>query len=168
VPAREAIKYERKIFELDHVYKNDFKTPNPHKPTDFNGPPRKALDDAWEDLTQCNSSFFFLPQYPTKLTKNTTDTNLRFTREELGEHANEKSLVALPDGGYFGTLTVYHSLHCVRELHHYVWKEHYFPNLGETETLRLRAHAEHCIDTLRQNIQCKADVTVQAFHWGEK
>ena len=66
----------------------------------------------------------------------------------MGERGNDAGLVELPDGGYFATLTVYHSLHCVRRLHHFMYKDHYYPNITGPDFNRLKAHAGMFIELL--------------------
>lgn len=43
-----------------------------------------------------------------------SDTNVRVTEHEMSRIPGRKEqAIPLPDGGYFGTLNVYHNLHCV-------------------------------------------------------
>ena len=69
------------------------------------------------------------------------DQNIRLQKEQLGPLANDESLVRLSDGsGYFATLAVYHGLHCVKRLHHYIHQDSYYPSLSDSDTQRLLYH----------------------------
>lgn len=47
------------------------------------------------------------------MAKHLSDQNIRLSKEELGEYGRKQDLVEFADGsGYYGTLSVYHSLHC--------------------------------------------------------
>ncbi|KAI6322301.1 hypothetical protein MCOR29_004806 [Pyricularia oryzae] len=82
-------------------------------------------------------------------------------------------------GGYVGVTEVFHHLHCLNVLRQHVWRDAYAPAgaHGEAEederpplpaTLRreARAHADHCVDTLRQALMCTADVTPYLIYAG--
>lgn len=116
------------------------------------------------------------------------DQNLRVSDEEIGQFAEDDTIVQLTDGtGYFVTIAFYHGLHCVRRLHHYIYKDHYYGNLTERESFMLQRHAgmltlpgltlnffflrrlikiiEHCLDWLRQYLQCNVDPTIIPIRW---
>ncbi|KAL9077675.1 MAG: hypothetical protein Q9161_000047 [Pseudevernia consocians] len=78
----------------------------------------------------------------------------------------KEQAIALPDGGYFGTLTVFHELHCLKRLHRYMYPSYYFPNLSDQEKEDNRYHNEHCIDMLRQSVMCHGDTTPLTMRWG--
>ncbi|KAI1670678.1 DUF3328 domain containing protein [Pyrenophora tritici-repentis] len=119
---------------------------NPDKPTDFGGDPRPALSVAWRNLTK--------------------NQNLRLTEEDLGQTFVDDSVVKLTDGsGVFATLTVFHGLHCIERLHHYLYFDHYYSTFTEEEKVLLKYHTEHCLDWLRQYVQCNADTTPLMMHW---
>lgn len=65
-------------------------------------------------------------------------------------------------GGYFATLDVYHTLHCVNRARKSLYPDYYTsPNLPEID----RNHTEHCIDLLRQVIMCYGDVALHTYQW---
>lgn len=115
-----------------------------------------------------------------------TDENFRAQEHELGQFAGQKSLVKLSDGsGYYVTVSVFHALHCVQRLHHYVYRDHYHPNLSEKDDFALKQHTgisslltlevctlntiiDHCLDWLRQYVQCNADTTLIPIRWAEQ
>lgn len=70
-----------------------------------------------------------------------TDQHFRVKKEELGQFADQKSLVELTDGsGFYVTVAVSHALHCVQRLHHYVYRDHYHPNLSGEDEFTLKIH----------------------------
>ncbi|KAG1718418.1 uncharacterized protein EDB91DRAFT_1297460, partial [Suillus paluster] len=62
-----------------------------------------------------------------------------------------------------------HQLHCLNLLRKATWFEYYgpiepsFQNPPEI----LRMHLDHCIEMMRQNIMCNADVTMITWDWVE-
>jgi hypothetical protein len=83
----------------------------------------------------------------TKMNKNWTDAllykdqNVRLKKEELGEFKNTPGLVEFGDGsGYYATLSVYHSLHCIKRLHHLMYFNHYYPGKTEQEAMLIKHH----------------------------
>ena len=69
------------------------------------------------------------------------DQNIRLSKSELGERGEEECIIELPDGGYYAAMTVYHALHCVKRLHHFIYLDHYHPNLTDSEHVLLMQHA---------------------------
>ncbi|KAF2205680.1 hypothetical protein GQ43DRAFT_406962 [Delitschia confertaspora ATCC 74209] len=107
---------------------------NPYK-----GPPSPELDAAWNDLL--------------------APTAIRVSEETM-KRINRTSIRIKDGSGYFVTLDVYHQLHCLKYLRHYVHPEYYTinePNIAE--------HVDHCLDTLRQYIMCNADVALNTYTW---
>ncbi|KAI1160691.1 hypothetical protein F5B18DRAFT_631371 [Nemania serpens] len=74
--------------------------------------------------------------------------------------------IELPDGGYFATLAVFHDLHCLRRIHHVLYRDHYFPNMTAEERFLDSRHAAHCLDSMRQSVQCAGDVSLLTMRWG--
>ncbi|RDA95408.1 hypothetical protein CP533_3436 [Ophiocordyceps camponoti-saundersi (nom. inval.)] len=137
--------YPRRPFDVKAIYLNNG-TLNPHKANSFNGPPRESLENAWDKLMK--------------------HQNVRVPESELGQYAGDDSIVKLTDGsGYYTTVAVFHGLHCVQRLHHAIYADHYYPGLSEDETFLLKRHTEHCIDWLRQYVQCNADTTLIPIQW---
>ncbi|KAF2104613.1 hypothetical protein NA57DRAFT_70820 [Rhizodiscina lignyota] len=63
-----------------------------------------------------------------------------------------------PEGGHYRmSLDIYHSLHCVNMVRKGIDKEYYHPD-GKIPYF-YRIHIDHCIDYLRQAIQCQGDLT---------
>ncbi|PYH94052.1 hypothetical protein BO71DRAFT_477182 [Aspergillus ellipticus CBS 707.79] len=140
-----SMQYEKHHFELLAIYRHNGDL-NPHKTNNFSGPPRPELEEAWD-----------------KLLKN---ADIRVSQEELGEFAGDDSIIKLSDdSGYYVTVSAFHGLHCVQRLHMYMFAEHYYTGLSEYELFMLRRHTEHCLDWLRQHVQCHADPTFIPIHW---
>ena len=67
--------------------------------------------------------------------------NITLPKDSLGPFANDEGLVELSDGsGYFSTLAVFHGLHCLKRLHHYVHRDSYYPGLDDLGKDRLLFH----------------------------
>lgn len=82
-----------------------------------------------------------------------TDQNIRLLKHELGQFSGDDSLVELSDGsGYFATLTVFHGLHCVERLHHWLYKDLYYNNLTTEEERRLKQHTGEYTQNLPMSI----------------
>jgi len=118
--ARDVIHYEGKKFQLSSVYAPDG-SPSPHKPNNFLGPPRAELEEEWEGLIG--------------------DINIRLPKSDMDQFSHNANLVNLADGsGYWNTMAVYHGLHCIKRLHHYIHKEYYYEGLNGSEAFRLLEH----------------------------
>lgn len=71
----------------------------------------------------------------------TPDQAIRVHEEELGQFAGEKNLIRLSDGsGYYVTMAVFHGLHCVRRLHHFIHRDVYYEGISEGDSARLKSH----------------------------
>ncbi|KAE8336292.1 hypothetical protein BDV24DRAFT_168432 [Aspergillus arachidicola] len=116
----------------------------------YAGPPRPELEEAWSHLLQYS--------------------NVRLTLDEMKQidPGRKDDAIELPDGGYFATLQVWHELHCVKHLHRFVYAEVYFSDLSQAQRADRQIHLEHCLDTLRQGIMCRADISPITMRWGHK
>jgi len=144
-PLYDAIEYERRSFEAVSIrlYNGSM---NANKPTDFAGDPRPALEAAWKQLTK--------------------NQNIRLTDEDLAQADEDDSVVQLTDGsGSYGTLTVFHGLHCIERIHRYIHFDHYYASFSDEEKVLLEWHLEHCLDWLRQYLTCNPDTTPIMMHW---
>ncbi|RDW81524.1 oxidase ustYa family protein [Aspergillus mulundensis] len=145
-PVRNILRYEGKKLDLLPVYLPNG-TLNPDKPGHFNGKPTPELAESWKSIMQ--------------------HQNIRLQRHELGPFADDESVIELADGsGYFATLAVFHGLHCLKRFHHYIHRNSYYPNTTAEDEASLLYHTEHCVDWLRQYVQCNADTTLIPFYWG--
>ncbi|KAI1117594.1 hypothetical protein F5Y14DRAFT_354980 [Nemania sp. NC0429] len=144
-PIKDKITYEEHRFELLAIYNLDGSI-NEDKPSHFLGTPRPELEAAWDHLMN--------------------HSEVRVSNDELGGFKDDDSIVKLTDGsGYYVTISAFHGLHCLRRVHKYLWSEHYYPDLSEHDSFFLKRHTEHCLDWIRQYIQCHADPTLIPIHW---
>lgn len=89
-------------------------------------------------------------------------------KHELGEFANMPGIVELSDGngGYYATLSAYHSLHCIKRLHHLLHFDDYYPNMTGIKAQLIRHHGEHCLNILEQTVKCNPDLSALPMQWG--
>jgi Mycotoxin biosynthesis protein UstYa len=68
--------------------------------------------------------------------------------------------------GYRVGMEVFHQLHCINLLRRVTYKEYYAPLGGEFGKGQeaLQKHTDHCLEILRLNIQCNADVGLFTFY----
>jgi len=124
-----------------YVHKWLGKDPEMHK---YVGNPRKELDEAWHELLE--------------------GTLIRYSEEELKLAGNVTS-VKHKDGGYLGGLGVSHSLHCLKRIKQYLYKDYYFPDHDKVDWAEIWMHVDHCLESLRQEVLCNADTSVYALEW---
>ncbi|KAE8376691.1 hypothetical protein BDV26DRAFT_282492 [Aspergillus bertholletiae] len=139
-PLQSIIQYKKAILPA-----NDFNTY--HK--EF-GPSSLELESAFEDILQYS--------------------NIRLSRAELGEdYQDNLGLVEFSDGsGIYGAVAAFHSLHCLKRLHYFLYPEHYHANRTAQEVKELTLHAEHCLSYLLHSTKCNADLTVFPMQWGNE
>ncbi|CRG89183.1 hypothetical protein PISL3812_06219 [Talaromyces islandicus] len=122
----------------------------------FAGKPRPELDQAWHELFEKN--------------------NIRVTKADL-EFYNITSLPiisgSLPSQDidsqnhdeWVGQLGVFHELHCLKRIRHWVYRDYYLENASQRVLIEESAHVDHCIELLREAIMCHADPTLSGFRW---
>ncbi|KAH7412777.1 hypothetical protein BKA64DRAFT_637469 [Cadophora sp. MPI-SDFR-AT-0126] len=140
-PAQDAISPEAKILSVKINQTSSI----------FNAEPSPEVDDAWASLFQY--------------------ANIRITKQEVQQLG--RSSVALSDGSgdYFGTLDVYHQLHCLflmsnfkKYIRQYVHQDYY--TVKDTNVpVKDHVTPDHCIEMLRQVIMCKADTALMTYEW---
>ncbi|KAL9040363.1 MAG: hypothetical protein Q9214_004513 [Letrouitia sp. 1 TL-2023] len=134
-PLNDALVREKKLVNTT------FRTDNP-----FKGPPSKQLDHAWHTLF--------------------VNSNVRVTADDLKKI--DRTSVPIGDGnGYYAIPTqtkilkdVYHQLHCLKFLRQMLYNDYY-----QIEKPTNPIHIDHCVDNLRQNLMCQADVSLLTFDW---
>ncbi|KJZ80043.1 hypothetical protein HIM_00757 [Hirsutella minnesotensis 3608] len=108
--------------------------------TPFHNGPSLETDAAWHELLQYN--------------------NIVVTDKDL-KQLNRTSVALRHMPGYLAGLDVFHELHCLN----YV-RENVFAGYYALEAKRYRdEHLFHCIDHLREIIQCHGSVAVHTFEW---
>ncbi|KAG2068291.1 hypothetical protein BDR04DRAFT_1232905 [Suillus decipiens] len=124
-------------------------------PSIYRGPPSPEVDAAWNRIS--------IDVRPTQM-----------TREEMlkAGATNLPSKVRLPDkigGGYMVSIEATHQMHCVNLLRKASWAEYYGPidPSFQSSPEIVRMHFDHCVEMIRQNIMCHADVTMITWNWVE-
>ncbi|KAI9814386.1 MAG: hypothetical protein M1827_003242 [Pycnora praestabilis] len=105
----------------------------------YKGSPRPELDSAWKELLR--------------------PANIRVSSDMVAE-ANKTSIPLADGSGYYAILDVYHQLHCLKYIRHYIYDDYYKDTEPWTAT-----HVDHCIDSIRQNLMCNADFSLMTFRW---
>ncbi|CEJ55178.1 hypothetical protein PMG11_01449 [Penicillium brasilianum] len=116
---------------------------DPRQPQ-YVGPPAPEIDAAWDELMLALDLDLPLKE----------SEDVRWTMK--GEE-NDK---------YRVSLDMYHSLHCLNAIRRALDSDYYEPGVEHPYFFRL--HIDHCIDYLRQGIQCSADLTPLGYEWNEE
>ncbi|CZS90856.1 uncharacterized protein RAG0_01745 [Rhynchosporium agropyri] len=120
---------------------------NPSEPT-YVGPPSQEIDTAWEVLLK--NRYFSVTEEEAELT-----------------FGKSHGLYNHPNGvGYLLGLDVFHALHCVEQLRRALDRDHYF-NKETKLAYPDRDHRDHCLDHIRQQLMCHADLTPIPVIWYE-
>ncbi|KAI1124451.1 hypothetical protein F5Y10DRAFT_249324 [Nemania abortiva] len=110
--------------------------------TPFSGDPSPELDKAWHDLLK--------------------DTTIRVSKQDL-DYYNVTSLPLADGSGYASELFVTHELHCLKKVRQWIYKESYFTDVQGFQRNELKRHIDHCVETLRQGIMCRGDVSLGTY-----
>ncbi|KAE9379511.1 hypothetical protein N431DRAFT_478511, partial [Stipitochalara longipes BDJ] len=76
-----------------------------------------------------------------------------------------KSMVGktgIEDGKYLTSTDMLHTLHCVNEVRKAIDSDYY---KVEGNPVIHRMHLDHCLDYIRQSVQCFGDLTPMTFNW---
>ncbi|KAI1124165.1 hypothetical protein F5Y10DRAFT_37005 [Nemania abortiva] len=140
-------------------YDTDFENEFAHK-TKYRGPPTPELEAAWDQIWNLGGVEVPL------------DGPAR-----LGKPSDKLVHIDSDDArGYSGMLEVFHQLHCLNLIRQFTWRDYYNENMREWletghnhEMVDLnvtthhsvgdRMHVDHCIETLRLQLMCNADLT---------
>ncbi|KAI1324466.1 hypothetical protein F5Y16DRAFT_381005 [Xylariaceae sp. FL0255] len=88
--------------------------------------------------------------------------NIKVSEEWLERYGADS--VHFADGsGVLVQLGVYHELHCLKRIKHWIYPSYYGDNHTDKEDA---AHIEHCLEWLRQAALCRGDTTLTTFEWG--
>lgn len=69
---------------------------------------------------------------------------------------------------YLVGLDVFHQLHCLDNVRKALWPDRYKPEDhmgGQNMSLLSPKHVDHCLDQLRQSIQCQSDLSTNWLFW---
>ncbi|KAG1857181.1 hypothetical protein C8R48DRAFT_607603 [Suillus tomentosus] len=122
-------------------------------PSIYRGPPSPEVDAAWARIAH--------DVLPT-----------RMSLEEIlkaGE-VDSPSKVKYPaefGGGFMVSMEAPHQLHCLNLLRKASWHKYYSPtdtSFQDTPEV-VRMHLDHCIEMIRQNLMCNADVSIITWDW---
>jgi len=114
-----------------------------HATSPFSGAPRPELEEAWHDLL--------------------SGMNIKVSEEYLTPY--NATSVPLVGGGYVAQLGMYHELHCLKRIRHWLYKEHYLPNATEKELAKQENHIHHCLEWLRVVALCRGDTVLTTLEW---
>ncbi|KAK8055064.1 hypothetical protein PG993_000291 [Apiospora rasikravindrae] len=118
-----------------------------HLSSPFSKKPGPELDAAWH--------------------KELSGMNIRISKEWLNDLGTE--YIRLADGsGVLAQLGLYHELHCLKRVKHWIYYSHYFGNGSNVDQEEEEAHVEHCLEWLRVAALCRGDTTLTTFRWGGK
>jgi len=111
----------------------------------FAGDPSEELDLAWHNLFE--------------------DNNIRVEKADLDTLGLDS--VQLADGGYIAQLGVFHELHCLKKVRHWIFRDYYVAplNISQAEWEEWPPHINHCLEMLRVAIMCRGDVSLSTFKW---
>ncbi|KAF8812984.1 hypothetical protein BYT27DRAFT_7181937 [Phlegmacium glaucopus] len=124
-------------------------------PSPYRGFPTAALDQAWDRITTNNSL------WPIRI----SDEDLKKINKS-GRPSNVK-YKEIDGGGNMGSIEVFHQLHCLNMLRKSTYPNEYpeIQELWNTRPKFIRNHLDHCIEMIRQNLMCIADVGVISYDW---
>ncbi|UKZ82917.1 hypothetical protein TrVFT333_010717 [Trichoderma virens FT-333] len=136
-PAQDEISYKLTKFHTNIV----------DAPSEFQGGPSEALNQAWDGLF--NFGISTIPKSQAKLLPNYTSP--------VPGHEDE----------YIVELDVFHQLHCLRSLNWTVPPSYPYEAFEENRVKHSINpwHIGHCLESLRQSIMCHADITPAVWHW---
>ncbi|KAL1597870.1 hypothetical protein SLS60_008357 [Paraconiothyrium brasiliense] len=83
-------------------------------------------------------------------------------------HIGKDPVVAVKEGGgYLAAIEASHQLHCVNLLRMYTHFDYYAdiePAFSDPPDI-VRTHIDHCLEMLRQVLECNADPGIVTFSW---
>ncbi|KAI9733124.1 MAG: hypothetical protein M1834_003671 [Cirrosporium novae-zelandiae] len=113
-----------------------YRVQDPTKPT-YVGTPSPDIDHAWNTLL--------------------TGRYVNLTGTQKADLESEGVIQEFHHGFYAGP-DVFHSLHCLNALRKVIYKDYYAEEIKSDFGLQ-SLHIDHCMDQLRQAVQCAGDLT---------
>ncbi|KAF7680202.1 hypothetical protein GT037_001853 [Alternaria burnsii] len=89
-------------------------------------------------------------------------TVIRVSEEDL-QYYNVTSLPLADGSGFASQIFMAHELHCLKKIRQWIYKETYFEDVQGLARSELERHVNHCIETLRQGIMCRGDVSLGTY-----
>lgn len=67
-------------------------------------------------------------------------------------------------------LDVFHQIHCLNRLRKLLYPQVYHTDIssGSEESADALNHLEHCVESLRQSLQCSSDISTIYWQWSPK
>ncbi|KAF8813235.1 hypothetical protein BYT27DRAFT_7335163 [Phlegmacium glaucopus] len=144
-PANVAVEYNKEFTVFNGTF---------NYPSVYRGYPTPEIDAAWLRISQDVKPTRLTREQILKIGKEDTPSKVKF-REEDG-------------GGYMASLEVTHQLHCLNMLRKYTYHEYYEkfdPSFTDAKPEVFRMHLDHCVEIIRQNLMCSADVGMITYEW---
>jgi len=138
-PARHLIEESFQRFTAGLDYNNENRTlqHTPHAGTIYIGPPSPEVDAAWEDAAGIQEIYL--------------------TREEAVAAGVEETYMDPLTKLYEVEVESFHHIHCLNYIRKSLDIDKYPDLQDQADTWRI--HADHCIDSIREFIMCKGDMT---------
>ncbi|KAI1296026.1 hypothetical protein F5Y03DRAFT_371137 [Xylaria venustula] len=122
-----------------------------NRPSPYRGPPSREVETAWKHYWK----------------------TWTFGVDEEAYHASKPehapAAVRLPDGKYLATFEATHQLHCLYNLFRASYRDFYPEEQADYDKDQAKWHerVDHCIETLRQKLECDRDTTILTYNWVE-
>ncbi|KAI0457086.1 hypothetical protein F5B21DRAFT_109479 [Xylaria acuta] len=110
----------------------------------FTGNPRDELDQAWHKLLR--------------------NDNIRVPKDYLDER-NLRSVYTKDGTEGIASLSVFHSLHCLKKVKKMLFKEYYHKGKSGDAMAREEKHVDHCVEYIRESLMCQPDLSMVTFRW---
>ncbi|KAF3909936.1 hypothetical protein ABW20_dc0101629 [Dactylellina cionopaga] len=149
-PVQDAVHYELKTFESSF-----------HNNSAYTGYPDSEINQRWKQLYRVGNS--------------------RISKAEAAQLPNKTIAATKGSDDYLVVISVFHDLHCLDRLRQSLWyfyddqwNSTYNPFTAERpatykpDGLNGIVHLDHCINIIRQSLQCFSDVTPYVFQWSEE
>ncbi|KAI0468030.1 hypothetical protein F4859DRAFT_517568 [Xylaria cf. heliscus] len=122
-----------------------------NKPSPYRGPPNQHVDTAWERYWK---TWIF-------------SVDAEAYHASKPEHPS--AAVRLPDGKYLATFEATHQLHCLYNLFRASYRDYYQDEQADYDADQAKWHerVDHCVETLRQKLECDRDTTILTYNWVE-
>ncbi|KAJ7929774.1 hypothetical protein B0H13DRAFT_1595975 [Mycena leptocephala] len=140
-PALDAIEHEAQVYNVG--FTGDL--------SPFQIPSSPQLDQMWSDLYNFGI--------------------VKITKEEAAQLPNKTHAIPGDEGHYIAELDVFHNLHCLNKIRMALDPD-YYPDWRVSTTnhwiptqKNATEHVSHCVDWIRQAIQCTSDTSVIVWQW---